>query len=96
VEPIWDSERKLERHFRDHGRALGCSDVASYDRSALETVDVGIPFRYVDRGSSEERLGYYEPISERFTAINPDNMTIVSHFRCDERYILRLWEQDYR
>jgi hypothetical protein len=70
-------------------------DSDEYDLSARTTIDVGRFFNYRDRSTGEWRLGYYDLLSQRFTAVNEDGDTIVTHFRCDERYIKGLPENDY-
>jgi len=59
-------------------------------------IDEGTFFSYRDRSTGEWRLGYYERFTDRFTPLNEDGDTIVTHFRCGERYVRGLPENDYR
>jgi len=96
MDPEWDSQEDLDEHFQDHGARLNCRTVADYEQSSKRTIDEGTFFNYRDRSTGEWRLGYYERLMEHFTAVNEDGDTIVTHFRCDERYIRGLPENDYR
>jgi pyocin large subunit-like protein len=96
TEPEWDSPDDLQEHFEAHGALLDCQTVEAYDESARATMDEGTFFNYQDRSTGEWRLGYYDRLAERFTAVNEDGDTIVTHFRCDERYVRGLPENDYR
>ena len=96
MEPEWGSQDELEEHYQDHGALLGFRSVAEYEASSRATIDEGTFFSYRDRSTGEWRLGYYERLTERFTALNEDGDTIVTHFRCPERYVRGLPENDYK
>jgi hypothetical protein len=93
--PQWRSRRELERHFHTHRRLLRVRTVAQYDQSARETMDVGTHFEYRDRETGEWRVGYYDRPTERFVALTEDEEEIVSHFRCDEEYVIGLPRSTY-
>jgi hypothetical protein len=61
--------------------------VDEYDASAHDTIDRGIHFEYVDDGSLQPRVGYYDRWTERLTVLGDDQQLIVSHFRSNERYV---------
>ena len=96
MDPEWGSQDDLDEHFEDHGALLGCQTVTEYELSSKSTIDTGTFFTYRDRSTGERRLGYYDPFTGRFSAVNEDGDTIVTHFRCGERYIRGLPENDYR
>lgn len=96
MEPEWDSPEHLAEHFRLHGHELRTGTITEYDASAKETIDIGIAFNYRDRQTGSWRLGYYDPLTERFAAMKDDAETIVTHFRCPERYLRSLPESDYQ
>jgi hypothetical protein len=83
----WGADTAFARHFRLHGRRLGCASLRAYDESARETVEIGTYFEYRDPESAEWRIGYYDRFRRRLTALTDDGLTILSHFRCSERYV---------
>ena len=95
MNPEWDGQEDLEEHVEGHGFLLDCRNVAEYERSSKATIDEGTYFNYRDRSTGEWRLGYYDRLTQRFRAVNGDGDTIVTHFRCGERYIRGLPENDY-
>ena len=76
----------------------GVPSQQAYDISARETIRVGKPFTYLDRESNARRRGFYDPASNRFTAVTQDGKRITTHFRPDngERYAHGLTESTYR
>jgi len=91
----WRSARHLERHFRDHGRALGTDTLEAYERGSNEVIEIGRSFSYRDRQTGEWRIGYYDWVSGRFTATDEDGIIITTHMRCREGYIRGLPDNDY-
>jgi hypothetical protein len=85
--PEWPSPAYLRRHFRSHARRLRIRTVEAFDASARETIEHGRYFEYRDLRSNEPRVGYYDPETERFTALSDDESTILSHYRCPEQYV---------
>jgi hypothetical protein len=61
--------------------------VSQYDESARQTIEVGAYFEYRDPETDEWRVGYYDPVTGRFTALTDDEAEIITHFRCPERYV---------
>jgi hypothetical protein len=101
-EPQWADEDDLHGHFRKHAPKLGISNVADYDASARETIRLGVPFAYTYEdpnipGISEPRLGYYDRLTNRFTAVTEDEIQLLSHFRPDrgEQYVRDLPDSTY-
>jgi hypothetical protein len=106
--PVTDSEREryaeeagwapgqLEAHFQRHPE--GYRTVEEYDQGARETIRQGVAFTYVDRTTSLPRLGFYEPETNRFTALTRGGDRITTHFRPDsgERYVRNLERSSYR
>lgn len=86
----WGSRAELERHFGLHGRDVGALTVAEYEASSKQVIETGTAFEYEDLGSRWWRLGYYDRVTERFTAVTEDGTRIVTHFRCPEYYVDRL------
>ncbi len=83
----WRSDEHMVRHFRRHGRRLGCATIQRYDASARETMEVGTQFEYRDPETDEWRMGWYDRPTGRFTATDQDGLFIRTHFRCPERYV---------
>jgi hypothetical protein len=92
------SPGQLQSHFAKHGREGPYPSAAAYDASARETVRIGRAFSYVDRTTRARRRGFYDPPSNRFTAVTQDGKRITTHFRPDnrERYVQNLLESTYR
>ena len=96
MDPEWGSQEDLDEHFEDHGALLNCQTASEYEHCSKRTIDEGTFFNYRDRSTGEWRLGYYDRLTECFTAVNENGDTIVTHFRCGERYIRSLPENDYQ
>jgi hypothetical protein len=92
---VWPSHWSLLHHFYKHGPGLGRATVEAYDESARATIRVGRRFTYTDPSSSEARVGYYHPPTQRFTALSADESRILTHFRRDEAYVRRLPDSTY-
>ncbi len=93
--PAWKSRGHLEDHFARHGPNMGIGSVGDYERSSRATAAVGEIFGYRDRMTGDWHVGYYDPVAGRFTGTDEDGW-IVTHFRCDQRYMRDLWESEYR
>jgi hypothetical protein len=99
--PAWASQGKLIQHYRKHWHQVqgvgspGVFTIDDYDRSARETIAVGTPFTYVDRGSQLRRIGYYDRRTDRFTAVTEDGATIPTHYIMTESQIRGLLSSDY-
>ena len=85
--PEWPSREYLASHFRTHRRRLGLRTVEAYVASARDTIEIGTYFEYRALDSNEPRVGYYDAHSGRFTALNADESTILTHYRCSESYV---------
>jgi pyocin large subunit-like protein len=87
---------QLAEHFDKHPEDY--RSVQDYDRGARDTVRSGVAFTYVDREAGVERLGFYEPRSNRFTSLTRDGRRITTHFRPDRgaAYVQQLPESTYR
>jgi hypothetical protein len=92
------SPGQLQAHFTKHGQEGPYPSAAAYDVSARETVRVGRAFSYIDRTTRARRRGFYDPSTNRFTALTQDGKRITTHFRPDnrERYVRDLLESTYR
>jgi pyocin large subunit-like protein len=92
---VW-APGELEAHYRKHPD--GYRSVDEYDRGARETIRVGRRFDYRDTQSNAPRLGFYDPETNRFTALTADGRRITTHFRPDrgERYVRGLPGSTYR
>ena len=93
---VWQSEAKLRGHFRAHGPRLRLRDMAAYDASARQTIAEGRRFTYTDLEADELRVGYFDPVIRRFTALTEDEVYILTHFRANEGYVRRLLDSDYQ
>jgi hypothetical protein len=93
--PTWTSRAQLADKFNKHGRRLGIRDIHAYEVNSLDTVRRGVRFTYEDRFTSEPRIGYFDPITGRFTAVTEDDTEIVNHFRAREGYVRNLPASDY-
>jgi hypothetical protein len=89
---------QLRAHFEKHGREGNHRTAEAYDSSARETIRVGRQFTYVDRESRARQMGFYDPPSNRFTAVTSDGRRITTHFYPDtgERYVRGLQQSTYR
>lgn len=66
---------------------MGIRTVSEYDASAHGTMDVGTYFEYRDPESDEPRAGFYDRMTHRFTGMSADQSELLTHFRCNERYV---------
>ena len=92
----WWNDQDWE-HFLAHRHELGVRTVVEYDQSARHTIRSGRYFTYRDPDSGNLRVGYFAPTTGRFTAMNPSQTKIITHFVPDrgERYVLDLPESTY-
>ncbi len=93
--PEWQLPHYLADHFRDQGREVGARTVEEYDASARHVIASGTIFTFEDRSTGETRVGCYERSTSLFTSLSEDDRWIVTHFRCDERYLRGLPESTY-
>jgi len=95
----WADPRDPHQHYRKHGGQLGITNADDFDASARKTIEDGRPFTYRDPSTGEDRTGYYDPITRRFTAVTDDpgedEQFIVTHFECDEQYVRDLPDSTY-
>jgi hypothetical protein len=75
--PAW-SRFNLAKHFRKHGRSLGCPTIVDYETSSLATITNGARFTYEDAGTP--RIGYYEKVTNLLTVVSDDGLAIITHF----------------
>src|SRR4029079_11824115 len=78
--PRWSTPWALTDHFQKHGTKPGCASVQDYEWSALDTMQVGRRFTYLDPRSSDPRVGYFAPPTGRFAALHPNEQVIYSHY----------------
>lgn len=92
------SPGQLQSHFAKHGREGPYPTAEAYDSSARQTVRVGRAFVYIDRTTRVRRRGFFDPPTNRFTAVTEDGKRITTHFRPDsgEHYVKGLLESTYR
>lgn len=93
--PKWRSPRDLDRHFRKHGAKLRVKDRQAYADSALAIFRAGKRFTYRDPNTADERVGYFDRRTGRFTALTDNEERIVTHFHADEQYVRRLPNSTY-
>ena len=85
--PAWRSQAHRRQHFEAHRRALWVRTVEQYHQSALDVVEIGTYFEFIDDESGEPRVGYYDRWTERLTVLSDDERVIHTHFHCPERYV---------
>ena len=85
----WRSAGHLRHHFTRHRRGLRVATIAAYLASADETILVGTAFEYRDPETDAPRIGYVDPFTGRFVGLSDDEEQILTHFRCNERYVTR-------
>lgn len=97
LEATW-APGQLQAHFEKHGREGPWASEADFDASARETIRIGTLFTYVDRESNAERLGFYDPGSNRFASVTRDGRRITTQFKPDrgETYVRGLTRSTYR
>jgi hypothetical protein len=93
--PAWRNLDQRSRHFRKHRRRLRLRTVAEYEESALDTIRVGVRFEYFDPPVNQWQVGYYDPPTSRFTALNDDEAVIETHFTASESYVRNLVRSNY-
>jgi hypothetical protein len=81
-------------HYRNHGHEFPGYTIEQYDQSAHETVEIGILFEYADPDSDDDRTGYFDLATGRFTGTTLDGL-IVTHFVTTEGYVIGLPYNDY-
>lgn len=67
----------------------------AYEESSLVTIGEGVRFTYTDRQRGQPRVGYYDPLSQRFTAVTENERWIVTHFPAADDYVRHLPDSDY-
>lgn len=91
----WQTRRYFEDHFRKHGRKIGARTIEEYDASARRTIEHGTIFSFEDDTTAERRVGCYDRAASLLTILSDDDRWIVSHFPCDEGYLLDLTDTTY-
>ena len=92
--PEWKSRASLADHFRRHGAEVGARDVEAYLNSARETIRLGTRFTY--QIGVQARVGYYDPRTRRFVAVDPAEDVILNHGRKSQHEVRALRGSDYR
>ena len=89
---------QLQAHYEKHGQERPWATEAKYDAAARDNIRSGTAFTYVDRESNVERLGFYDPEYNLFTAVTRDGRRITTLFRPDrgEAYVRGLDRSTYR
>jgi hypothetical protein len=97
VLPSWPSSARLLKKFLKHGWEFPYTSVDEYEASSLDTITVGTRFTYTDLGSGAPRVGYYDVVNNRFTAVTWNELTIVNHYppRRSEKYVQELLDSTY-
>lgn len=90
----WKSRNHLLIHYRIHRHEFPGHSVEQYDQSAHETVEIGTPFEYSDPDTDDDRIGYFDIATGRFTGTTLDGL-IVTHFVTTEGYVIGLPYSDY-
>ena len=93
--PEWRTPKHLADHFAKHARRMGFETTEAYDASARATIARGTIFGYEDDETGEWRVGYYDRLAGLFTAVSDDDRYIVTHYPCDEDYVLDLTDSTY-
>ena len=92
----WEDPIARWNHYTKHRNVLGVAAEQEYDESARETIRRGVRYTYRDRSTGSRRVGYFERVTGRFTALTERETRIRSHFRTSERQVRALPESDYR
>jgi len=92
----WTNSHERRRHFHKHRQQFPHLTEDGYDASARATIRTGKRFTYEDSGQRKRRVGYYDPYTQRFTALNEAETNVLTHYRCLERYVRNLPASDYR
>ncbi|MAW79313.1 MAG: hypothetical protein CMI63_03675 [Parvularcula sp.] len=73
----------LRGHFKKHGDDIGVKNAKQYDISARDTIQNGKKFKYRDRSTDEQRIGYFNEGTGLFTATSQlgKKPRIHTHFR---------------
>jgi hypothetical protein len=97
--PRWRSARDFEVHYQKHHAEVGVQRLEEYDASARETIRRGRRFEYREPRSGALRVGYFDPETGLFTALDAQESHILTHFRPreGEAYVRqRLPDSTYR
>ena len=76
--PRWPTRVGLQSHFRKHGHKFPFLDVHSYETSSLSTILTGRRFTYQDRRTGASRVGYYDAVTGRFTALSHNEAAVLT------------------
>ncbi len=90
----WKTRNHLSTHYRNHHDEFPGYTVEQYDQSGHETIEIGIPFGYADPDTDDDRIGYFDTATGRFTGTTLDGL-IVTHFVTTEGYVIGLPYSDY-
>ena len=90
----WSTPNHLLTHYRNHRTEFPGCTVEQYDLSAHETVQNGIRFEYADPDTDDDRIGFFDIATGRFTGTTLDGL-IVTHFVTTEGYVIGLPYGDY-
>src|SRR5262245_58492358 len=90
----WKTRDHLLTHYRNHRHEFPGYTLEEYDQSGHETVEIGLPFEYADPDTDDERIGYFDAATSRFTATTLDGL-LVTHFVTTEGYLIGLPYSDY-
>ena len=90
----WKTRDHLFTHYRSHRSEFPGYTIKQHDQSAHETVEIGTPFGYADPDTDDDRIGYFDSATGRFTGTTLDGL-IVTHFVTIEGYVIGLPYSDY-
>lgn len=93
VDAQWPNDYYLADHFRAHRLDTGTVDEDEYDQSARWVVLNGQRFTFWNDEAGETRVGYYDEGTRLLTILSPDESSIVTHFRPDQRNYPRSLER---
>lgn len=60
---------------------MGATTIDEYDASANATISNGVRFEYIDTGSGEQRVGYFDRETGLFTALDALEQMVITHFK---------------
>jgi hypothetical protein len=91
----WGAPPARWNHYTKHRNVLGVATEQENDESARETIRQGIRFEYQERNGIS-RVGYFDRVRGRLTALERDESRITTHCAASEVYVRRLRSSTYR
>ena len=91
----WGNPPARWNHYVKHRNVLRVATEQEYDDSARETIRGGTRFEYRERNGIP-RVGYFDRVRGRLTALEIDEGRSTTHCSASEAYVRRLRDSTYK